>query len=220
MKKYRELLIFLLLTANHAYSSDWQGSWNSTFGEIKFIEQAINQYQAVLVFGNYDESGIIIGVSIAGKLYGSFYDSKTQKGGKLTFNKEGTADDAQFFKGKWSFTDKKLELSWNGTQLNNKKPASMNAADRYRSIEGKWSSNFGDLDLTQDAVFIKGSYSDKGKIFAIYNSSNQTVFGLFTNKQNFGLLNFKLTSDKNEFTGSWSWQAKNWQQQKWTGSRQ
>lgn len=219
MNKYRELLILLLLTVNQVYSSDWQGNWNSTFGEMKFIEQGINLHQAVLVFGSYGESGTIIGVSIAGKLYGTFFDQKTQKGGKLSFTKEGTSDDAQFFKGKWSFTDKELELSWNGTQLNNKKPISMNEADRYRSVEGQWSSNFGDLDLVQDEVFIKGTYSDKGKIFAIYNRTNQTLFGLFTNKQNFGLLDFSLTEDKKEFTGNWSWQAQNWQQQKWTGTR-
>ena len=214
--RFKTILFLLLIFNNSVNAQQWQGHWTSSFGNIKFIERSIKPQNAALVFGNYGKNGTIVGVSIAGKLHGVFYDSKSQKGGELTFTQNKSTDS---YTGTWSFDGKQKKLGWNGGKVNIDKPENLQGMDRFRSVEGSWQSNFGLLDFVQNGIFVNAEYSDKGRIFAVYNQANNNIFGLFTNKERFGLLKFSLNSEKNKFDGSWSWETSSWSTQKWIGSR-
>lgn len=100
-----------------------------------------------------------------------------------------------------------------------KRPKELRSIDRFRSFEGLWDSNFGPLELVQNDVFVEGRYSDKGQMYAVYNQSNGLLYGLFTNKERYGLLHFQLNDKKDSFDGLWPWKTQNWAEQKWTGSK-
>lgn len=208
--------LFIAFATQSIQAHQWQGHWSSSFGTIKIIEKPIKPQNAVLVFGNYGKTGSLIGVSISGVLHGIFYDAKTKKTGKLTFTQDKTAN---FFKGKWKFADIEKELSWNGSLSNHHRPNELHSIDRFRTFEGDWNSNFGPLNMIQDNVFVQGKYSNKGEIYGVYNAENRQLFGLFTNKERFGLLRFSLNNEKNSFDGLWSWKTQNWADQRWTGSK-
>ena len=216
MKLIQLSVLFSIFSTQMIQAQQWQGHWSSSFGSISFIEKSITPQNAVLVFGNYDKTGTLVGVSFSGVLYGVFYDSETQKGGKFTFTQDKTSN---FFTGKWKYLNKDKELSWNGSLSNHQHPKEMRSVDRFRSFEGSWNSNFGPLELVQDDVFVEGKYSDKGHMYAIYNQSNGLLYGIFTNKDRYGLLQFQLNYEKNSFDGLWSWKTQNWTEQKWTGSK-
>jgi len=211
-------LIFpiLLLTTTLLSAQTWQGNWASSFGPIQFNEKRVGVHSAVLVFANYAKHGSLIGVSVAGELHGAFFDAKTQKGGEFVFIQD---QESQTFTGRWKFFDKSKKLIWNGTKKNNIAAESLQFVDRFRTTEGRWMSNFGPLDFVQNGVFIEAKYSDKGKIYAVYNQASNIVFGLFTNKQRFGLLQFDLNDEKDSFEGLWSWNLQSWAEQKWTGTK-
>jgi len=213
--KFLQLITLLSIFDYHKIQAQqWQGHWSSSFGPIKFIEKPIKPKNAILVFGNYGETGTVVGVSFAGILHGVFYDGKTQRAGKLKFTLDKTT---QFFTGKWKYLGKDKELSWNGSLSDHKRPIKLHSIDRYRTFEGHWDSNFGPLELIQNNVFVEGRYSNKGQVYAVYNQSNGLLYGLFTNKSRYGLLNFQLNETKNSFDGLWSWRTQNWADQKWTG---
>ncbi len=218
MKQKLTLLVLLLLMVQiNGFAKPWQGHWTSTFGKMKFIEKDVGMQQASIVFGNYGEDGTIAGVSINGILRGVFYDNKNQKGGSLVFSQsQKTA-----YTGKWNFDNKQKKFSWNGSNIDNKRPEEMKEIDRFRIAEGQWQSNFGLLDFVQDGPFIEAKYSDKGQIYAVYNQNNQIIYGFFINEEEgrYGLLKFQLNDEKNSFDGLWSWETKNWSSQKWTGTK-
>lgn len=205
-----------LLVVFSVQSADWQGQWSSTFGKISFIEKQIEIQSAKLIFANYGKTGTIIGVSIKGELVGVFYDSKNNKAGTLLF-KQAASNNS--FTGEWNYIENPKKLSWNGLKVDDKIPAQINGQDRHRSVEGNWQSNFGLLEMVQDGVFVNAKYSDKGKIFAVYNPANNVLFGLFSNKERYGKLKFSLNDDKNQFNGIWSWENNAWAKQKWTGKK-
>jgi len=214
MKYNLKFVLILLLSFTSAHSQQWQGHWSSSFGEIKVMEKVISSQNAGLVFGNYAKLGTLIGVSFGGKLHGYFYDQKSKKGGEFTFTQRQTGHS---FTGKWSYKGKVKKLDWNGNKINNTLANDFVNVDRFRSVEGQWDSNFGPLNFIQDGVFIEASYSDKGRIHAVYNQANNMIYGLFTNKEKFGLLYFNFNAEKNAFKGLWSWETKNWSDQVWSG---
>ena len=214
--RFKTILFLLLIFNNSVKAQQWQGHWTSSFGKIKFVERSIKPQNAVLVFGNYGKYGTIAGVSIADKLHGIFYDSKSKEGGDLVFTQSKNADS---YTGKWNFAGKHKQLSWNGAKVNINKPENLREIDRFRSVEGQWLSNFGLLDFVQNGIFINAEYSDKGQIFAVYNQADKRVFGLFTNKERYGLLKFSINSEINKFDGLWSWETSKWSTQKWIGSK-
>ena len=210
------IALILLISGFTSHAVTWQGQWSSTFGKISFIEKDVNTHSATLVFANYGKTGNIVGVSIAGVLYGLFFDTKEQKGGSIQFSQNETRDS---FSGEWKYANIDKLLIWNGTKINDDYPKDLIGVDRFRSMEGQWKSNFGVLDMTQDGVFVEAKYSDKGQIYAIYNSSNNLMYGIFTNNDKYGFLEFVLNSDKLSFNGRWSWQTKAWAEQKWHGTK-
>jgi len=205
-----------LLFAFNVQSTEWQGQWSSTFGKISFMEKPIDIESAHLIFANYGKTGTIIGVSIKGEMVGVFYDTENNKSGSLTFKQNETKNS---FTGEWNYNENSKKLSWNGTKVNDTQPEGINGLDRYRSVEGQWQSNFGLLEMVQDGVFVDAKYSDKGRIFAVFNSANNAVYGLFSNKERYGRLNLILNAEKNLFNGMWSWEFNTWAKQKWTGKK-
>lgn len=111
MKFIQLFVLFTVFTTLTLQAQQWQSHWSSSFGAIEFIEKPIKPQNAVLVFGNYGKTESLIGVSFAGVLHGAFYDSETQKAGKVTFTQDKTSN---FFTGKWKYLNKDKELSWNG----------------------------------------------------------------------------------------------------------
>jgi hypothetical protein len=216
MKFIQLFVLFSSFITLSLQAQQWQGQWSSSFGVIEFIEKPIQPKDAVLVFGNYGKTGSLVGASFAGVLYGVFYDTKTHKAGKFTFTQDKTSN---YFTGKWKYLDKDKEHSWNGSLRNHKRPKELRSVDRFRSFEGMWESNFGPLELIQNGVFVEGKYSNKGQIFAVYNQSNALLYGIFTNKDRYGLLHFQLNNEKNSFDGLWSWKTQIWSEQKWIGSK-
>ena len=215
MKKYLVVLMALFYL-QISYSSPWKGQWASTFGKIDFIEKQTGFKDTALVFGNYAKNGFIIGVAIDNNLHGLFFDSKLQKEGAFKFSLN---EKASKFKGMWHFDDIDKELKWNGTKAAIQEKIQFKGVDRFRKIEGKWKTNFGELELTQEGAFIEGRYDTKGRLFAVFNQENNTLFGLFTNKDRYGLLKFKLNDDRTAFDGLWSWETNPWAKQKWDGKK-
>lgn len=210
------ILLLFILFHSVAHSQKWQGHWSSSFGDIKIMEKIITAQNAGLVFGNYAKTGTLMGVSFGGELHGFFFDKKTQQGGDFVFLQRDTG---QSFTGKWSYQDKSNKLDWNGNKIDSNLPTDILELDRFRSAEGNWASNFGPLDIVQNGVYLEAQYSDKGRIYAVYNQANKMIYGLFTNKQKYGLLQFVLNSEQNKFKGLWSWQTKNWSDQIWSGTK-
>lgn len=206
----------LLVLSFQGFSSPWIGQWTSSFGKIQFIKKQTGYNDFDLVYGNYAKSGFLMGVSIDNQLHGVFYDSKSNKGGAFVFslNKARNA-----YEGTWHFDDIAKELKWNGSKSVNQKNTELNGIDRYRNIEGAWQTNFGQLILKQELVFVEGTYDTKGKLYAVFNQSNNVMFGFFTNKNKYGLLKFQLDEQRNSFKGLWSWNTDNWANQKWDGNK-
>ncbi len=215
MKKIIYTLTLTVLSFQ-GLTSPWVGQWTSTFGKIQFIEKQTGYKDFDLVYGNYAKSGFLMGVSIDNMLHGVFFDSKSDKSGAFVFslNKEKNA-----YEGAWHFDDIDKELKWNGTKAANQKFDELKGIDRYRNIEGSWTTNFGLLTLQQEQVFVEGSYDTKGKLYAVFNESNNLMFGFFTNKKKYGLLKFQLNEQRNSFKGHWSWKTDDWANQKWDGSK-
>ncbi len=215
MKKYLVVLMALLYL-HTSYSTPWKGQWASSFGKMDLIEKETGFKETALVFGNYAKSGFIVGVAIGNDLHGLFFDSKLKKGGSFIFSHNELGSN---FKGKWRFDNIDKELKWNGTKAVIQEEVKFKGIDRYRNIEGTWKTNFGELELTQEGAFIEGRYDSKGKLYAVYNQENNTIFGLFTNKDRYGLLKFQLNNERTAFTGLWSWETKAWAKQKWDGKK-
>ena len=211
------ILSFLaVLYCSATNALQWQGHWKSTFGEMNLIEKQTGYKNTSLIFGNYDKNGYIIGVSVENKIYGVFYDNKLLQKGSYVFTLGESKKD---FKGLWSFDDINKELKWNGSRAVNPKLKKIKGVDRYRYMEGQWDTNFGELELTQEGVFIEGKYDSKGKLYAVFNHQTNTVFGLFTNKKRYGLLKFQLNENRDSFKGLWSWETNKWAKQKWDGKK-
>lgn len=209
-------ILILVVISFETFSSPWVGQWTSTFGKIQFIEKETGYKNFHLVYGNYHKNGFLMGVSIEDKLHGVFYDSKSEKSGAFVFtlNSSGSG-----YEGTWYFDEIDKKLNWNGSKSVDERKTEIKGIDRYRNIEGVWKTNFGQLKLVQETVFVEGEYDTKGRMFAVYNQSNNIMFGFFTNKQKYGLLKFQLNEQRNSFKGLWSWKTDNWANQKWDGNK-
>ncbi len=212
------ILIFVLncVLVPFVQSSPWQGQWLSTFGKINFIEYTTGYKETTLLFGNYAKNGFIMGVSVANELHGVFYDAKLKKEGSFIFKLD---EKQNSYKGDWYFDDIDKMLKWNGSKVIENKVLPVIGIDRYRNIEGTWDTNFGQLVLSQEEVYVKGEYDTLGKIHAIFNQKNGVIFGFFTNKKRWGLLKFTLNKDKTLFKGQWTWETNAWSNQKWDGKK-
>ena len=209
-------ILILVIFSFKTFSSPWVGQWTSTFGKIQFIEKETDYKNFNLVYGNYDKNGFLMGVSIQNKLHGVFFDSKSEKSGAFVFtlNSAGSS-----YEGTWYFDEIDKKLNWNGSKSVNDQKSAIKGIDRYRNVEGIWKTNFGQLKLMQEMVFVEGQYDTKGRLFAVYNQSNNMMFGFFTNKHKYGLLKFQLNEQRNSFKGLWSWKTDKWANQKWDGNK-
>ncbi len=216
MKKYLFIVVLNVIFVPLVNSSPWKGQWLSTFGKINFIEYKTAYKDTSLLFGNYAKNGFIMGVSVADELHGVFYDAKLKKQGSFVFKLN---DKQNGYKGDWYFDDIDKMLKWNGSKMIETKVLPVAGIDRNRNIEGTWNTNFGQLVLSQEEVYVQGKYDTKGKIHAVFNQENGIIFGFFTNKERWGLLKFQLNDEKRAFKGQWTWETNAWSNQKWDGQK-
>ncbi|MDZ7934964.1 MAG: hypothetical protein U5M51_08390 [Emticicia sp.] len=108
---FSKIILVLFLFVTLTSQAQWEGTWTSTFGDIRL------QQNGSKVVGDYAEKGIIEG-TIKGKvLSGKFTNA----------NNEGTFEwtlDGQNFKGDWKWaSENKLKSGWTGSLKSAQKPA-------------------------------------------------------------------------------------------------
>ncbi|WP_378176120.1 hypothetical protein [Aquimarina sp. SS2-1] len=97
---------------------NWTGTWNSTYGELRFVEKG------QLIYGDYADIGVIYGYRhfVNGKEYfeGTFENYRMNRKGIIRFE----MDNPNFnnsFTGKWTWGNTPW-YNWNGSKSSKKEP--------------------------------------------------------------------------------------------------
>ena len=187
-------------TTTTQQTSSWQGSWETTYGELRLHQQGNK------VYGDYANIGTIeASYSSSNKtLTGTFTNQLKQ--GSFSFQLKGNK-----FTGTWKWSTGGGD-KWTGTKKSTTKPQLKNY---YTIWQGSWETTYGELRLHQSGNKVHGDYADRGNIDATYNPANSTLTGTFTNKALKGTFSFQLKGNK--YTGTWKWSTGGGD--KWNGSK-
>lgn len=83
---------------------------------------------------------------------------------------------------------------------------------------GTWSTNMGDLTLTQNKNIVTGFSATKGNVTASYNASTSVLSGSFIKGSVSGTFSIKA-SGSNVFTGTWKMKGDTKPRGEWKGTR-
>ena len=194
------LAMILFLNPSLLKADLWQGSWQTTYGELRLHQQGNK------VYGDYADRGIIEANYNPTKkeLTGTYTNQLKQ--GTFSFQLKGNK-----FTGTWKWSTGSGG-KWNGSKKNSSKPQ---LTKYYAMWQGSWETTYGELRLHQKGNKVHGDYADRGNIDATYSPVNNTLTGIFTNKNRKGTFSFQLKGNK--FIGTWKWSTGGGG--KWTGSK-
>ena len=172
-------------------ASAWQGSWKSSYDELRL------KYSGNRVYGDYGSIGTIEGV----------YDptSQTLKGEFVNGTREGTFKwtiSGENMGGSWSYNDSKTQGRWTGTKSSSRTPSLQNFP-----WEGLWNTTeFGAIEFSQKSNKVSGK-GDKVVIYkASYNARNKRLEGILTDGRRKTTAEFSITiSNGQYFKGKWAY---------------
>ncbi|MEO0899462.1 MAG: M12 family metallopeptidase [Bacteroidota bacterium] len=207
MKK--QTILFLILLCLGSFSplfGQWTGTWSSTYGELRLIQNGTK------VSGDYATQGVIEGTYNAAKrtLTGSFYNKKLKRTGFFRFTLNGKS-----FSGTWGW-NRDMNTKWTGTRIRSTKPSLKSS--EFRACQGRWDSSFGELRFKQDGGKVYGDYARIGTIEGTFNPVTKVLKGYFTNKGLNRSGQFEFTMSNNSFSGKWGWSSA-LANGKWTGKK-
>ncbi|MBW1298697.1 hypothetical protein [Aquimarina litoralis] len=109
------------LEKSNTYSNiKWTGTWNSTYGELRFIEKG------QLIYGDYGNTGVIYGYRhyINGKEYfeGTFENYRMNRKGIIRFEMKNPNFNNSF-SGEWVWNNSSNWYNWNGSKISKKEPS-------------------------------------------------------------------------------------------------
>ncbi|MCH7413515.1 hypothetical protein MM213_08470 [Belliella sp. R4-6] len=212
MKKTLILLILTLgwLGSQESYAQIWAGTHNSTYGELRLIEESWPNGKFV-VYGDYKGDGTVVGeMDNGGREYrGDFHNGSWK--GKFFFDRSfvlmGSRQSENFsFKGFFGTnTDNRNSTrpqdKWDGNRVN------IQTLGRIRTAvwSGRWNTNFDPIFLEQIGNEVTGTYGNGNRIEGTYNPSDRKLRGKFVQGGRVGSFEFTITG--NDFTGIWGWGA-------------
>lgn len=224
------LLFICLLCMTDARGQHWQGTYQTTYGIVKLIEENGK------VYGDYGDLGTITAITYQDQLHGIFHNGKQK--GKFVWKKAGTGSlmfrlNSPGFAGYWQYDDlitlddlaknhgnfynalvsSDPNLQWNGERSS--KDASLPL--RTAVWAGTWNTTYGVLQLEQVGMEVTGLYSDRGGIRAAVDPKTGLLKGTFTNKENRGFLEFHLKQGR--FNGKWGWTPDMTEKDPWSGEK-
>jgi len=204
------LIAFLLSTNIYA---QWEGTWNTSFGEVRLIQIGDK------VYGDYKDVGSIEGTVNGSILTGTYTNLKTSgsKKGKIQWTYTNNA-----FIGKWGDLNKAPTNDWTGTKRNGIKPtlisdigSKVNETTEEVNWTGTWDTSSGEVRLVQIGDKVYGDYKNVGVIEG--KISGTLLRGHFTNNNKKGTLLWALRGDSS-FEGKWG-REYNSPTINWTGNR-
>ena len=171
----------------------WTGTWETTFGEVKIIQNEAR------VYGLYRDLGVIEGEIIEGTnlLRGTFTNG--DRGGRIEFRINARTTG---FEGTWGWDGRPPDRRWIGRKTSRTVETDCRPGDPWR---GAWKSRYGDLHLHQNGHQVYGLYGDRGVIKGAVRPQTGVLDGQFTNGDRAGRLSFTLGADGEAFDGTWSW---------------
>ena len=120
MKITIKFLGALFCTISAFAQQQWQGSWDSTFGELRIVVQDQNS-----IYGDYADVGVLYGsihqMNGAAYFEGTFENYRMNRKGIFKFKiKDARYNNA--FDGQWTWPTPTNWRSWNGTKTSKRKP--------------------------------------------------------------------------------------------------
>ena len=193
--KFLILLVFGLSTSTLFAQYRVTGTYSTSFGDIKLVEE--NN----IIYGDYGSKGTIIG-----EVTGTLGNTRTIKGTFYNNSNEGSFEwiftQDRFYKkkftGKYGWGSSLSSGAWNGTEKNSEQPKDL----KFALWSGKWTTTYGDLVLKQNGQEVTGTYRNIGTINAKMKDGNR-LEGTFTNNGSKGTFSFTLKDDS--FEGKWGW---------------
>jgi hypothetical protein len=122
MKNLKIIVTILLLSISiQGFAQAWTGTWTSTYGELRLIEQGNK------VYGDYANKGMIEGTITNNTLNGTFKNGTNIGNFTFTLNKEA-------FSGNWNWPNATKKENWTGTRVNTAKPTLISEAKNFITI--------------------------------------------------------------------------------------
>lgn len=203
--------VFTLSKLNKTATTNMQGTWSSTFGELRLHQNGDK------ITGDYRNLGIIKARIKGNLVSGTFTNGK--KSGIFNW-----VLGEKSFTGKWAWKGQTLGGKWNATLKSNKKPILKNSTSKGNNTNvsvnpknkstGTWSSVLGELKIKQNGNTIRGEIGNNGHLFGFVNEKGEVGPAYFTKGNKKGLAYWKVNGDK--ITGTWNWDFDK-KQQKMTG---
>ncbi|MFA5507095.1 MAG: CARDB domain-containing protein [Vulcanimicrobiota bacterium] len=195
--------IILLLTQLSA-AQDWQGTWSSSYGELRLYE--VGKY----VIGDYSSVGLIFAEKRFDLLEGTFTNAGHAKAGKITFKMESPGE----FIGSWSYPPSTTLKDWKGTRTSSTAPDLKNflsknqplkpISNSRKVVDGVYQSSLGEVRLETQDNFLMGDNADKGVIVGLWNSNHYA--GHFTDNGRLGWFRLYFNSANGSFSkGEYGW---------------
>jgi len=196
MKNHTIYLILTLVFFSNAFAKaqEWQGTWNTSFGEVRIVQEGNKLY------GDYKNVGTIE-ATVSGNSANGVFTNGSNKG-VFKWTKISNA-----FTGKWGWGTNVGTSNWTGTKRNNTKPKlTSSIASKLKSATpnasswtGTWNTSYGELRLIEKDGKVFGDYKDVGYIEA--SKKGNTITGIYTNENSNGLIQF--TRSGGTFQGKW-----------------
>ncbi|GAB2488418.1 hypothetical protein [Algoriphagus taiwanensis] len=202
------LFILCWLSGNLFAQNGLTGTYSTSFGEIKIVQE--ND----VIYGDYGSKGTLLG-----EVTYTLGNTKTVKGTFYNNNDKGSfewifTEDRYYkrkFTGKYGWGTSLNSGAWNGEDKNRTVPADLKKA----LWSGKWNTTYGEIFLKQDGNQVTGTYRNIGTINATVKNGG-ILEGTFTNNGSKGTFSFKIKDDS--FEGLWGW-GTTVGKEKWTGTK-
>ena len=197
--------------AREGTEHDWSGTWQSSFGELRLVDQGR------FVVGDYAEHGVIVArKSIVGEC-GAIALSGTFTNGA----RAGTLNVVRLpggeFEGRWRFAGDDGEGRWRGSRTRADAPALSNFSANGVAIDvagplfdiglpawmiGANRSDFGDVTLAGTLRAVVGDYAGRGVVAGLWDGT--AVRGRFTNGPRSGFFTWRPDGAES-WAGDWRW---------------
>lgn len=194
-------LIFWLVSAPALAQQNFEGKWNSSFGELRLHK--VGDY----LIGDYSDRGVMAGKIEGDRVRGVF--TNEARSGSFTFTFTG-----QRFQGTWQFEGSGSPGSWSGrregsapAQLNNFTrggEATRTISNQRDVFDGTYDTNFGPVAMLARDLFLIGDYADRGVLIGMWDGNS--FVGKFTNNGRVGWFDLAFLSRTGSFRdGKWGW---------------
>ena len=208
--------IFLMIGTTQIFAGVWQGTWQTDYGQLRLYE--VGEY----VIGDYGDRGLILAKKEFDLIHGVYTNTENKSSGYITFRNNNSGG----FDGHWRVEGGDV-VDWNGSRIREDRPQLKNFSRDGKAytpikndrgiVNGVWNSNFGELKLVTQDLFLMGDYADKGVFIGFWEGTKYV--GHFTNGSSVGWFEFAFLSKNGDFReGKWGFYG-NSQSGDWTMNR-